>query len=156
MVVQLAKGFALMLKVGAIREGLATVLAHKAVRVPRLIHRVGAFSAHWLAARTTVGHGVAVKVVRAVRVAIALEKGTAWEGLVARGAREAIWMPLLAQRSDDAIRDGLVALGAARAEEALVALLAVRLTLVLKEGLRPQILMAIAAAKVLHMPKLSH
>ena len=52
--------------------------------------------------------GIVVKMLSAIRKSVALEEAATRKGHVASGASEAIGMPFLSERSNDAIRDALI------------------------------------------------
>lgn len=69
----------------------------------------------------------------AIRFAVLLHKSSSFERAATVGAEEVVWMPRLAQGVDALVENRTIAIGAAWAEELVVALLAVRLAIALKE-----------------------
>jgi len=124
-VVGLAVRFAAVLVKGSSAEGLLAVLANKVLGVPLVSQSIDALALDGLIAPCTPGAECVVEAVLAVRAPFLLKECTAREWSQALAADEVVRMPLAIECSDAFPSDWLVTVGTTRAEEFLVASLAV-------------------------------
>ena len=125
MVVGLAVWLATVLVEGSSAEGLLAVLAYEVLWVPLLSQSVDALALDGLVAARTPSAERVVEAVLAEGTSLLLEEGATREWTQALAADEVVRVPLTVESRDALASDRLVAVSAARAEELLIASLAI-------------------------------
>jgi len=155
MIVLFAIRLTLVFKVCTTSKALVAVEAGEVVRMPPLTHGVDELTTDGLTTAGALEGECRVEATLTEGMTVTLQEARG-KGLETLRAHEVLRVPLLAKGSHTTISDGLIAVSAVRAVEALPALTTSWLTIALIEGLSAKRLTAALASKVLRMPHLAH